>query len=30
MYTPEGVISVADFITAYDSPNKTETPIFSL
>ena len=28
MYTQEGVSSAANFITAYESLNKTETPIF--
>ena len=28
MYTLEGVSSVANFITAYEGLNKTETPIF--
>ena len=28
MYMLEGVSSVANFITAYESLNKTETPIF--
>ena len=30
MYTLEGVSSVANFITAMKSLNKTETPIFYL
>ena len=28
MYMLEGVSSFANFITAHESPNKTETPIF--
>ena len=30
MYSLEGVSCVANFITAYESFNKTETPIFYL
>ena len=30
MYTLEGVSSAADFISAYEALNKTETPIIYL